>query len=490
MDVDERSSAGRAAAVGVPALLAGALALGALSLLFPSTPSYDPWAWIIWGREITHWSLLTDPGPSWKPLPVFFTVPFSLFGGAAPDLWLIVARAGGLLAIWFGFSLTARLVRSAFPAQSGRWALAPAVGGAFAVLLIATQYGFLNSVALGNSEGLLVAFVLWAVDRHLDGDQRGAFILAALAGLLRPETWPYLGAYGLWLMIKRPSLRGLVVGAGIAIPLLWFVPEYIGSGNFTRAADRAQDMKRILPGSLSRAPHPFKAVLQLAKNMLGHAGQASMLLAVIAAIWAWTRKLRTPLILFAAAVSWIVLVAAMTAAGYAGNPRYLLLATSLLAVVGGFGVGVALSAVAEIVGRRSPTGGIAVVVLMSAVGLAMMFSLGSGLKLDRWTGLADQLRGEADARESLSGAIAGAGGRDRLLACGEVTTHPLQVPMVAWHLGVPIVRVSLDPTGPGTALQTRVVGGKIAPPNGPVGGRLVGTVGSWTVIQACPKVVG
>jgi hypothetical protein len=230
--------------------------------------------------------------------------------------------------------------------------------------------------------------------------------------------------------------------------------------------------------------------LQLAKNMLGHAGQASMLLAVIAAIWAWTRKLRTPLILFAAAVSWIVLVAAMTAAGYAGNPRYLLLATSLLAVVGGFGVGVVLSAVAEFVGRRSPTGGTAVVVLMSAVGLAMMFSLGSGLKLDRWTGLADQLRGEADARESLSGAFAAAGGRDRLLACGEVTTHPLQVPMVAWHLGVPIVRVSLDPTGPGTALQTRVVGGKIAPPNGPVGGRLVGTVGSWTVIQACPKVVG
>ena len=26
-----------------------ALAVGALSLLFPSTPSHDPWSWLIWG---------------------------------------------------------------------------------------------------------------------------------------------------------------------------------------------------------------------------------------------------------------------------------------------------------------------------------------------------------------------------------------------------------------------------------------------------------
>ena len=60
----------------------------------PSVPTYDPWAWIIWGREITHLDLNTVSGPSWKPLPVLFTTPFALFGDdAAPALWLlIVAR--------------------------------------------------------------------------------------------------------------------------------------------------------------------------------------------------------------------------------------------------------------------------------------------------------------------------------------------------------------------------------------------------------------
>ena len=40
-------------------LLLACLALAALSLLLPSTPTYDPWAWIIWGREITQWDLVT-----------------------------------------------------------------------------------------------------------------------------------------------------------------------------------------------------------------------------------------------------------------------------------------------------------------------------------------------------------------------------------------------------------------------------------------------
>src|SRR3954471_4431487 len=69
------------------------LTLAALTLLFPSTPTYDPWSWIVWGRQILHGSLDTVEGPSWKPLPIVFTVPVSLFGDAAPSLWLGIARA-------------------------------------------------------------------------------------------------------------------------------------------------------------------------------------------------------------------------------------------------------------------------------------------------------------------------------------------------------------------------------------------------------------
>src|SRR5207237_8399656 len=91
--------------------LAGlALAVGALSLLIPSTPSYDPWAWIVWGREIVHFKLHTTGGPSWKPLPVVFTTLFAPFGRAAPDLWLVVARAGAVMAAARGVEVALWLV--------------------------------------------------------------------------------------------------------------------------------------------------------------------------------------------------------------------------------------------------------------------------------------------------------------------------------------------------------------------------------------------
>ena len=49
-------------------LLAACLGLATLSLLLPSELSYDPLAWVVWGREIAHLGLDTSGGPSWKPL--------------------------------------------------------------------------------------------------------------------------------------------------------------------------------------------------------------------------------------------------------------------------------------------------------------------------------------------------------------------------------------------------------------------------------------
>ena len=91
------------------ALAAVGLVIGALSLLIPSTPSYDPWAWLVWGREIVHLNLQTTGGPTWKPLTVIFTTLFAPFGRAAPDLWLVVARAGAVVAVAMVFKLCLRL---------------------------------------------------------------------------------------------------------------------------------------------------------------------------------------------------------------------------------------------------------------------------------------------------------------------------------------------------------------------------------------------
>src|SRR3954452_22303360 len=115
--------------VGMVPLIAGCVALAALSLLLVSSPTYDPWAWIIWGREVVHVDLSTVGGPSWKPLPVLFTAPFSLFGDAAPDLWLLIARAGGLLALAMAFRLARRLA-------GDRWGM---VAGIVAALTLFTS---------------------------------------------------------------------------------------------------------------------------------------------------------------------------------------------------------------------------------------------------------------------------------------------------------------------------------------------------------------
>src|ERR1700745_3821493 len=89
------------------------LALAALSAaILPTVPSYDPWSWIVWGREVTdpHLSFIVNGGPSGKRLPMIFTTIYGLFGGAAPTLWVITARVGGLLALWGTWKLTSRLV--------------------------------------------------------------------------------------------------------------------------------------------------------------------------------------------------------------------------------------------------------------------------------------------------------------------------------------------------------------------------------------------
>lgn len=79
------------------------LVLAALSVaVLPTVPSYDPWSWIVWGREVSdpHLSFVLSGGPSWKPLPFLFTTVWGFFGGAAPTLWVATARWAGCWDWW------------------------------------------------------------------------------------------------------------------------------------------------------------------------------------------------------------------------------------------------------------------------------------------------------------------------------------------------------------------------------------------------------
>ena len=44
---------------------------------------------------------------------------------------------------------------------------------------------------------------LWAIERHLDGRRRDAFLFGVGAALLRPEVWPFIALYGLYLIAEQ-----------------------------------------------------------------------------------------------------------------------------------------------------------------------------------------------------------------------------------------------------------------------------------------------
>lgn len=436
-----------------PALLV-CLGLAALTLFLPSTPTYDPWAWIMWGREIGQLDLVTTGGPSWKPLPVMFTMVFSAFGSdVAPYLWLVVARAGGMFALVMAFRISWRL--------TGRGAGGALAGLATCAFLV-TSYQFARDSALGNSEPMLAAIVLWALERHLDGRRDHAFYLGFAAALLRPEVWPFIGAYGLWLIVSEPRMRLRVVAGGALIPVLWFGPELWGSGDALRASTRANDPNA---GSAAFAAHPGLEVAYRFHERTIIPIELGALAACVYAAFALvgarvSRTARPVLFLAGAGVAWLLLVAFMTEQGYAGNQRYLIVTTAAVSVLGGVGFGRIFDSLRGAAARVTdrPRAVLAIAGAAFVGGLAAISPVIID-KLDNAGSTVDILEYEASLWGNLPDAIEDAGGRDALLACGSVYSGPFQTQMIAYELGIHGIQViSLAPTEPpGVAFQTHTV---------------------------------
>lgn len=414
-------------------LLTVCLMLAAVSLVLPSVPTYDPWAWLIWGRELLHGDLVTTGGPSWKPLPVVFTTPFAALGdGAAPLAWLVVARAGGLLAVAMAWRLGTRL--------------AGPVAGLIAAVALSLSDGFVFNAARANSEGILVAVSLWAVERHLDGRRADAFVLGLAAALLRPEVWPFVALYGIWLLrtVATPRTRRLVLGGGLLVAALWFVPEYLGSGQPLRAATRALEPNA---DSAAFSTHPFLTVFERSAPMLGVPVYVGAALAVLLAV----RHRDRLLVAVAGAAGVLMLtVGVMTQLGFAGNLRYVVLPAALVCVLAGVGwVRVAGAA-------RDRLGDAPAVALLALAAVWALPTLRD--ELDELGAAADAVRDEAALDGSIAMAIDqatdDAGERAALTDCGTVSTGAFQTTLVAWHLHLhqDDVEVDTTPSPPGTVI--------------------------------------
>jgi len=317
-----------------PALAVGAaLFLAAVSLALPYFPVYDPWAWLVWGRELAHGDLDTAGGPSWKPLPVLIDAPLSLLGEASPDAWLLVARTGWICAPLLAGLLAARLSGE----ETGRWRWVAAAVAAGSVALTADSFTPpLRQFTGGLSEPLLVALVLGAIWAALDERPGWVLGLGAAAALLRPECWPFLALWIYFASRGRPRLRAAATAVAVLIPIAWFVPDLLGAGNPLEGGETAR------AGGLE--PLDGFAVLgraiaaPLAACWIG----VALLLSGGDFVNQWFAKSprgdRTLAILLVGAAAWVLLVALMAIAGFAGLPRFLAPATAVVAVLGSVGL--------------------------------------------------------------------------------------------------------------------------------------------------------
>jgi hypothetical protein len=460
-------------------LLVGAFVLAAGSLLvLPHGIAYDPWSWVIWGREVTHLDLDTRrAATAIKPLPILVTTVLAPTGSWAPVLWLVVSRAGALLSLALAFRLGRRL---------------GGVGaGIIAAVGLAACNQYLSYLFMaGMSEPVAVAAMLAAADNALQSRRRSTLGCLAAAGLLRPEAWFFLIGYCAWLGLRASLPRRVLLAAiAVVIPSSWFVLDWFGSGHLLRSEGASSHQSQGGP-LLSR--DPGLAVVRETWHLVSGPIIVLFLLGLGVALVSWRRdgRARPSLWLGLAALGWLVITAAMSQARIAtGANRYLLPGAALGCVVAG--VFVADCARALIRLRPDSRAPVAVIVL-GILALGAFFSprvryvntqLHHGVVSGhRLTHLAD----------SLPNAIRLAGGRDAIIGCGPVSTEAFQVPLVAWQLRLHLEAVTIHTLVPGTVLQ------QARSPRIPAAlsssYRNLGTVGpagdQWTVLTTCPPAAG
>jgi hypothetical protein len=457
----------------VLAALAGCAALAALSLLYPSTPANDPWTWLVWGREVGHLDLDTSAGAAWKPLPVMVTTLVAPLGGAAPDIWLLLARTGSLFALVLAFCLAFRLTRGGNERPAGlATAVAAGILAAVALALLADSTGqdglanrsWVRYGAFGTSEGLLVALILGGIHRHLDGNRMQALLLGCLASLLRPEVWPFLALYAAFVWFREPGRRPLLLSLVVSVPILWIVPPWLGSGDPFGAGSEA--VASVREHGIASGP---RMALERARGLLPLPVYLAALVAVVAAA---RRRERVVLALGGGAAAWILGSVLATLGSYPAVARFLIPPGALICVLGGVGA----ARIAQFLG-----GGWRGLAVTGALALAAVpFATG------RVRALPESVRGSAKraaVERDLRRVIERAGGRSRILACGrpavigeithgrggELVGRPSWVaPSLAWLLEVGVADVGGNPV-PGSVLflaTRRQILGRLIPSRG------------------------
>ncbi|MDQ2758889.1 MAG: hypothetical protein M3Y17_00230 [Actinomycetota bacterium] len=438
---------------------AGLLAISALIVLWARTrPGFDPYGWLVWGHETIVGALDTNAAPSWKPLPYLFTVPYALAGHYQMWLWMITAVAVSLSGVVFAARIAYRLTGAA---PERRWAAV--IAAVFAGIALLGLRDYSHYVLSAQSDPMIVALCLGAIDSHLSGHPRWAFALGALAGLGRPEVWPFLGLYSIWAWRAIPSMRWMLA-AGVALMLvLWFGIPALTSRTFFVAGSNALHS--------GRAPHGNKVLVTIDRFLDLHetALELAALLSVVLALRREHGRDHVVLGIAAGVLVWIAIEIAFAIHGFPSLGRYMWEPAAAMVVLAGVAVGrllagvpVGLQGAGVAAGRQvagtprfAPSASAAIGAVLVVLALASLVPAAvSRARTERHDLGAQRVR--TRQLDRLAGVISRLGGAARLRACGESLTRLEDQTVLAWELKVNVATVGYK-YGPAIASKRPVV---------------------------------
>ncbi len=414
---------GRTPAVSVVAGAAGLLIVSLLILLWARTrPGFDPYGWLVWGRQTVAGNLDTNAAPSWKPLPYLFTAPFGLFGHYQLWLWMVTSLAVSLAGAVFAGRIAYRLTLDGV--EERHWA--GWVAAAFAAAAYFGLSSYWHYMLSAQSDPMIVTACLAAIDCHLCGRYRWAFTLGSLAALGRPEVWPFLGLYTIWAWLRVPSMRRLIVVELVLVVLLWFgIPALTSRTPFVAASNALGSGRRLRSdrvfGTIGRFLDLNTAVL--------------LLTALLSVVLAVVRRDRVTLALAGGVCAWVIVEIAFALHGWPGLGRYMYEPAGVVVALAGVAVGRVLIEAPRI-SRAAGWAGVALVVVIAAALVPPAVSRARSEHRD--------IRGQRTRTSEigkLTGVIASLGGPGRFKPCGEPLTRLEYQTILAWTLHVNVSAV-------------------------------------------------
>ena len=401
-------------------------------------PSFDPFGWLTWGHQLLYGRLDLNAAPSWKPLTIIFTLPFSLFGGTSVSMWSVTSTAGTLLMGVFAARIVYRLTDDvrARP-DAGRWVIAAAwIGALFAGIGVLGMAGLPKLTYIANSDQLNTALVLAAIDAHLSRRPRLAYLTLFLASLGRPEVWALSGVYGLWLIWKVPGTRILVVGGWVLIIAAWYVPDYVWANSINEASKLDLNKASACTGN-----SVVCVIRRWGPNLYAWPMGVAALIGLVAALVSRNRRV---LLLLGTVAVWLIVEIAFAYKGLSAVSRYLMESTAVMVVVAGWGIAELLSGLPGVL-RRAPVRAVQIVGVLVLLGLLVGFEPSAHVRLYKWRDGADHARAEGRVNVNMSRAVAAAGGPAHILACGRPAALNQHQSQLAWALNLNDANVLFNP---------------------------------------------